>query len=141
MRYSLAYQELEGTLRRWGEWQERHYFDASLPRQSSHTLIYADQPPTSKILCAEMSRSVWKINNHIINLPEKHQDALLAWYAVNVKESGGYWEPTEKAHKLGWSLNDFRIRVSRARRFLFRMAYLTSDIKHPHTESTCITAT
>jgi DNA-directed RNA polymerase specialized sigma24 family protein len=83
---------------------------------------------------------VWKINNQIMNLPEKHHDALLVWYAVNVKDTGGYWEPAEKAERLGWTLNAFKIRVSRARRFLFRKAYLTDRHKTEYKGAPCIIA-
>ena len=125
MRVGLEYQELEHTLRRWGEWQERHYLDASIPRQSSHTLIYSDQPPGHKILCAEMEKAIWKINFMINRLPERHRDTLLIWYAVNLKINGGYWDAAEKASRMGLRLNVLRMRVTRARRALHKKIFLT----------------
>ena len=125
MRVGLEYQELESTLRRWGEWQERHYLDASIPHQSSHTLIYSDQPPGHKILCAEMEHAIWKLNYMIQHLPRKHRDTLLVWYAVNLKRSGGYWDAKEKASRMGLRLNVLRMRVTRARRALHRKIFLT----------------
>jgi hypothetical protein len=121
MRVGLEYQELESILRRWGEWQERHYLDASLPHQSSHTLIYSDQPPGHKILCAEMERGMWKINYHIERLPQSHRRTLYVWYAVNLKVTGGYWDAKEKAERLRLRLNTLRFRVTRARKALYKM--------------------
>lgn len=115
MQEDYDYRDLNAILQRWGDWYERHSGDASLPHQSSHTLTYSDQPAGHKILCAEMSRAIWLLHYQILRLPEKHQAALLLWYAVNMKASGGYWEPWEKAQKVKWSVNSLRIRVSRAR--------------------------
>jgi hypothetical protein len=124
MRVSLEYHELESTLRRWGEWQEIHYLEASLPHQSSHTLIYSDQPAGSKILCAEMDRAMWKLNYLIERLPSSHRRTLFVWYAVNIKLKGGYWDASEKAFRLGLRLNQLRMRVTRARRALHRKIFL-----------------
>ena len=125
MRVGLEYQELESILRRWGEWQERHYLDASLPHQSSHTLIYSDQPPGHKILCAEMEKAVWLINYYIERLSRSHRQTLWLWYAVNIKVSGGYWDAKEKAERLQVRLNTLRLRVTRARRALHNKIFLT----------------
>ena len=123
MRVGLEYQELESILRRWGEWQERHYLDASLPHQSSHTLIYSDQPAGHKVLCAEMDKAVFKLNYYIGHLCGSHQDALLVWYAVNVKTQGGYWGADEKAARMAVTLNTLKVRVVRARRALHQKLY------------------
>jgi len=139
MRVGLEYQELEYSLRRWGEWQELHYLDASLPHQSSHTLIYSDQPPGHKILCAEMDRAIWKLNYLIEKLPQKHQDTLLVWYAVNMKLQGGYWDAKEKALRLGIRLNVLRMRVTRARRALHRKIFLTDGYSRSTVPLACIT--
>lgn len=128
MRVSLEYQELEAVLRRWGEWQERHYFDASLPHQSSHTMLYADQPAGPKILCAEMDKAVWIVNYHIHQLPERHQDTLTLWYAITVKVTGGYWDVREKAARIGLRVNTLRFRVTRARRALHKKIFTKSDL-------------
>ena len=131
MRTSLEYQELESTLRRWGEWQERHYLDSSVPRQASHTMIYSDQPPGHKVLCAEMDKAMWKVNYVIHKLPIRHRDTLLVWYAVNLKDQGGFWDAAEKAARLGLRLNTLRFRVTRARRALHKKIFLTHcDIRH-----------
>lgn len=140
MRVSLEYQELEAVLRRWGEWQERHYFDASLPHQSSHTMLYADQPAGSKILCAEMDRAVWIVNYHIQQLPERHQDTLCLWYAVTVKIAGGYWDVREKASRLGIRVNILRMRVTRARRALHKKIF-TGRLSGHNIPLACITVT
>jgi hypothetical protein len=140
MRASLEYYELESALRRWGEWQELHYLDASVPHQSSHTLIYSDQPAGHKILCAEMERSVWKVNYLIQHLPRSHRDTLMLWYAVNIKLQGGFWDAREKASRLGIRLNVLRMRVTRARRALHRKIFLTAGYLRTTNSSRCITA-
>ena len=132
MRTGLEYQELEYSLRKWGEWQELHYLDASLPHQSSHTLIYSDQPPGHKILCAEMEKAVWKLNYLINKLSKRHQDVLLIWYAVNIKLTGGYWDAREKASRLGLRLNTLRMQVTRARRALHKKIFLTDEMLQVH---------
>lgn len=135
---SLEYQELECVLRLWGAWWEQHYLDDSLPRQSSHTVIYSDHAMVGhRILCAEMQKAVWRLNYVILKLEHKHQCTLLAWYAANVKPTGGYWEAKEKAKELGLRLNVFRMRVTRARRALHRKIYLTSGDKSQQNMSAC----
>ena len=139
MRVGLEYQELESTLRLWGAWQEEHYLQDSLPRQASHLMIYSDQPPGHKILCAEMERAVWKINYMIHRLPRKHRDTLLVWYAVNLKMNGGYWDAKEKASRMGLRLNVLRMRVTRARRFLHKKIFLTDGEFSANKQVSCIT--
>ena len=141
MRISLEYQELESILRRWGEWQERHYLDVSLPHQSAHTLIYSDQPAGHKVLCAEMTKAVWLLNYQIERLKPLYQDTLLVWYAVNIKPQGGWWDPREKAALMGLRLNTLQTRVTRARKELHRKIFLTVRQLGSQNMSTCITAT
>lgn len=138
MRTGLEYQELESYLRLWGAWQEEHYLEDSLPHQSSHTLIYCDQPPGHRILCAEMERAVWKLNYLILQLPEKHKNTLALWYAVNLKRNGGYWDAREKASRLGIRLNVLRMRVTRARRALYRKIHLTSGYFSRTVSAVCV---
>ncbi len=126
MRVGLEYQDLESALRLWGAWEEEHYQQDSLPRQSSHLMIYADQPQGDKILCAEMDKAMWRLNYAITKLPRRHRDALLVWYAANMKVNGGYWDAKEKASRMGLRLNVLRMRVTRARRALHRKIFLTT---------------
>jgi hypothetical protein len=144
MRISDEYRDLHADLQRWGDWFERHSEDASLPHQSSHTLIYSDQPAGHKILCAEMSKTIWRLHYQILKLPERHQDALLLWYAINLKPLGGHWEPSEKAHKINLSLNAFRVRVSKARKALHKKLFPNSLRSRQFSDTNmqaCITVT
>jgi hypothetical protein len=109
--------------------------DASLPHQSSHTLIYADQPAGHKILCAEMQKAVWTINYHIERLPESFQGALMVGYAANVKLTGGYWSVEEKAQKLGISVGALHTRISRAVQALYQRIFILMPCKNSDTKS------
>lgn len=118
MRTGLEYHEMESLLIRWGDWQERHYLEPSLPECSAFCRIYADQPQGDRILCAEMDYAVYKINQLILALRPRSQDALLVWYAANLKPLGGFWTAIEKAEKLEISLRALKVRVWRAKRSL-----------------------
>jgi hypothetical protein len=117
---SAEYDHLDSLLRDWGAWQERHCEDAVLPQQAAFSMIFSDQPPGSRILCADMSKSVYFIHCCQLTLPLTHQSALFVWYAVQMKDSGGYWSPDEKASILGLSVSALRMRVTRARAELLR---------------------
>lgn len=114
----IDYRELNSLLIRWGDWQERHYLEPSLPACSAFLRIYADQPQGHRILCAEMDRAVYLVNRHITRLPGRSQDMLLLWYAVNLKPQGGFYSPEEKAKRLKMSTRALKIRVWRAKRQL-----------------------
>ena len=91
-------------------------------------MIYADQPAGHKILCAEMDRAMWKLNYVIGKLPDRHRMILEVWYGVNIKASGGFWDASEKAARIGVRLNTLGMRVTRARRALHRKIFLTPVI-------------
>ena len=139
MRVGTEYQDLEHALRLWGAWEEEHYLQDSLPKQSAHLMIYSDQPPGHKILCAEIDKGLWRLSCLITKLPRKHRDTLLVWYAVNMKPNGGYWEAKEKAMTLGLRLNVLRMRVTRARRFLHKKIFLTDGDLSSKQRSECLT--
>jgi len=139
MKVGLEYQELEHALRLWGAWEEEHYLQDSLPTQSSHLMIYCDHPPGHKILCAEIEKGLWKLSRTIAQLPHKHRDILLVWYAVNMKPTGGYWDAKEKAKTIGIRLNVLRMRVTRARRVLHKKIFLTDGYLSSTQGAECIT--
>jgi hypothetical protein len=117
---SAEYDHLDSLLRDWGAWQEEHCEDTVLPHQAAFSMIFSDQPPTSRILCADMSKSVYFIHCCQLTLSVTYQTALFVWYAVQRKGVGGYWTPDEKAHILGLSISALRMRVTRARQELLR---------------------
>lgn len=117
---SAEYDYLDSLLRDWGAWQERHCEDVVLPKQAAFLMIVSDQPARSRVLCADMSKSVQFIHCCQLTLPRRYRAALFAWYAIQMKESGGYWTADEKAAILGLSVNALRMRVTRARRVLLR---------------------
>ena len=117
---AAGYDALDTLLQQWGAWQERHGEDVILPRQAAFCMIVSDQPPGSRILCADMSPDVQNVHRAFLMLRLRPREALLAWYAVQLKEGGGYWSPDEKAELLGCSVNALRCRVTRARRVLLR---------------------
>ena len=117
---SAEYDHLDSLLRDWGDWQERHCEDVVLPQQAAFSMIFSDQPPSSRILCADMSKSVYFIHCCQLTLSQTYQGALFVWYAVQMKDSGGYWSPDEKAQILGLSVSALRMRVTRARQELLR---------------------
>jgi hypothetical protein len=116
----LEYQHMESLLLRWGDWQERHDLEDSLPQSSAFTRIYCDHPSGDRILCAEMERAIYLINIHILTLQPRCQESLLLWYAVNLKPQGGFWTLEEKARKLRTSVRALKIRVWRAKKSLRR---------------------
>jgi hypothetical protein len=120
---STEYEHLDSLLRDWGEWQEKHSEDAVLPTQAAFCMMHSDQPAGSRILCAEMSPRVYDVNIAVQMLRVRYRAALLVWYAVQLKETGGYWTPDEKAHLFGCTLNALRLRVSRAKRVLLPKYY------------------
>jgi hypothetical protein len=126
---SNEYDELDGLLQRWGAWQERHCEDVVLPRQAAFCMIVSDQPPGPRILCGDMARDVQELQVAFLMLRLRPQKALYLWYAVQLKEGGGYWSPDEKAELFGCSLNALRCRVTRARRVLQRKYNLVLQAK------------
>jgi hypothetical protein len=117
---SNEYDALDTLLQQWGAWQERHCEDVILPRQAAFCMIVSDQPPGSRVLCADMSEDVQNLQRAFLMLRLRPQKALYLWYAVQLKEGGGYWSPDEKAALFACSLNALRCRVTRARRVLLR---------------------
>jgi hypothetical protein len=117
------YDHLDLLLRDWGEWQEKHCEDAMLPTQSAFCMMYSDQPAGSRILCAEMSPRVYDVNIAVRMLRPRYRAAVFVWYAVQLKDSGGYWTPDEKAQLFGCTLNALRLRISRAKRVLLPKYY------------------
>lgn len=129
MSQSLGYDELDSLLQRWGAWQERHCQDVVLPQQSAFCMIVSDQPPGPRILCADMAEDIQDLQRAFLMLRCRPQNALLLWYAVQLKEGGGYWSPDQKAAVFGCSLNALRCRVTRARRVLQRKYSLVVEAK------------
>lgn len=117
---SAEYDQLDSLLRDWGRWQETHCEDAVLPTQSSFLAIPSDQPSGSRVLCADMSKSVYLIHCAILTLRIRYQQSLFVWYAVQICDRGGYWTIAGKAQIFGCSENALRLRVGRARRVLMR---------------------
>jgi hypothetical protein len=117
---SAAYDHLDSILRDWGAWQEKHCEDVILPQQAAFCMIVSDQPAHSRVLCADMSKSVYLVHCAQLTLPLRYQTALFVWYAIQMKDGGGYWTPDEKASILSLSVNALRMRVTRARRVLLR---------------------
>jgi hypothetical protein len=117
---SAEYDHLDSLLRDWGAWQERHSEDVILPQQAAFCMIVSDQPAGSRILCADMSKSVYLVHCAQLTLPLRYQTALFVWYAIQMKDGGGYWTPDEKASILSLSVSALRMRVTRARRVLMR---------------------
>jgi hypothetical protein len=92
-------------------------------------MIVSDQPPGPRILCGDMARDIQELQIAFLMLRLRPQKAIYLWYAVQLKEGGGYWSPDEKAELFGCSLNALRCRVTRARRVLQRKYNLVLQAK------------
>lgn len=116
----LLYQELKGTLNRWGDWIERHRRDVSLPGQSAHLNISGNEYG-HRILCAEMPKKIWNVHRATLMLEGDHQWALTLWYGYQKADDGGWLNGEEKAKAAGITYQQLRNRVYAARKELLKL--------------------
>lgn len=131
----ISGRELTWRLDEWGEWIERHADWTSYPSQAAiagvvdvagafdwfrvtqftakgHSgLIFGGH----RILCYEMPERVRRTNLIINRLSDEQYDAVLAQYALGVREDGVRFTKEDKARALDISVVAFDRRLERAR--------------------------
>jgi hypothetical protein len=130
MAYTAAeFDHLDMLLRQWGAWHEKHYADAVLPQEAAFCAMMGDQPPGSRILCADMSPRVYEINLAAQMLRVRYRRALFVWYVIQMNPAGGYWTVSEKAQLLKCTPNALRKCVARAKVVVLRKFYQVREAK------------
>lgn len=116
----LLYQELKGTLNRWGDWIERHRRDVSLPGQSAYLNIGGNEYG-HRILCAEMPKKIWNVHRATLMLEGEHQWALTLWYGFQRDDRGAWLDGEQKAEAAGLTYHQLNHRVRTARKELLQL--------------------
>ncbi len=74
-----------------------------------------------RILCADMPKPVYFINQAILKLDQMHQLYVRAWYAWLRDEYGHWIEQSDKATEMGITYLHFRVEVYRSREQLLKL--------------------
>ena len=120
MRARLLKGELRHLLNRWGQFMSNTADRNGLPTACAFTRIPGTQAG-HRILCADMPKPVYFINQAILRLEPQSQRYLHAWYAWQRDEYGRWLEQSEKVLTLGISYNEFCLQIHRARKKLLTL--------------------
>lgn len=144
---AAEFDHLDALLRDWGAWHEKHYADAVLPHEAAFCAMMGDQPPGSRILCADMSPRVYEINLAVQMLRVRYRRALFVWYVIQTNPEGGYWSVEDKARLFRCTPKALRNCVTRAKVVALRKFYRVREAKalqkrefHGKSMSACKTA-
>jgi hypothetical protein len=112
--------ELRHLLNRWGQFLCNTADRTGLPTASAFTRIPGGISG-HRILCADMPRAVYCLNQAVLRLDPVLQFYLYAWYALQRDEYGRWIEQADKAKAMGISTGYFRSVIHQARSKLVNM--------------------
>lgn len=132
---SINWRHIDSMLEDWGRWVEKHSDETGYPsRAAIHGVVdvagqfswFRVRQFTAKghsnlifgghrILCRDMPERIRVINFMICRLSDEQYDAILARYALDLRDDGLRFSMMDKARALGITLVAFEERLRRAR--------------------------